>query len=247
MKWQLALALFPALLFGAGESTLTISTLGGNQVLERLPSSGPAQAAVIFLPGDGGWGGLAVTMGQRIASWGYTVYGFDTRKYLDGRTLSREQMTEDLRAMVRQVANASGHRVILAGWSQGAAMAVAAAADLPSSTHGQVAGVVTLGLPESAVLGWDWKASLAVIARREPDQPHFSVTPLLPKVTPKPIWMIHGNADEYSTPAVARTLFQSASEPKHLDEIAGADHRFDGHRDEFYRSLRRGLEWIVAQ
>jgi pimeloyl-ACP methyl ester carboxylesterase len=137
--------------------------------------------------------------------------------------------------------------VILAGWSQGAAMAVAAAADLPASTHGQLAGVVTLGLPESAVLGWDWKASLAVIARREPDQPHFSVTPLLPKVTPKPIWMIHGNDDEYSTPAVARTLFQTASEPKHLDEIAGADHRFYGHRDEFYRSLRRGLEWIVAQ
>jgi dienelactone hydrolase len=207
---------------------------------------------VIFLPGDGGWGGLAVTMGQTIASWGYTVYGFDTRKYLEcfsaeGRKLSREQMTDDLRALVQQVAQASGRRVILAGWSQGAAMAVAAAAELPPSTHGQLAGVVTLGLPESALLGWDWKAALAVMARREPDQPHFSVTPLLSKVTPRPIWMIHGGDDEYSTPAVARTLFKSAAEPKHLEEIAGADHRFDGHRDEFYRSLKRGLEWIVAQ
>jgi alpha/beta superfamily hydrolase len=59
--------------------------------------------------------------------------------------------------------------------------------------------------------------------------------------------MIHGDQDEYTTTTVARSLFQTAAEPKHYDEVAGADHRFDGHRDEFYRSLKRGLEWIVAQ
>jgi type IV secretory pathway VirJ component len=243
--------LFPSLLV-AGDSTFAASIRGSHQVLARLASTGSAPAAVIFLPGDGGWSGLAVTMGQTIASWGYCVYGFDTRKYLEafsqeGRQLTREQMAEDLRTTVQQVAAASGRRVILSGWSQGAAMAVAAASDQSLKGRDQLAGVVTLGLPESAVLGWDWKATLAVIARREPDQPHFSVAPLLPKVTPKPIWMIHGDDDEYSTPHVARTLYQSAAEPKHLDEIAGAGHRFDGHRDEFYRSLKRGLQWIAAQ
>ena len=123
-------------------------------------------------------------------------------------------------------------------------MAVVAAAGAKDASA--IKGVLTLGLPESAVLGWDWKATVAILARRTPGQPAFAVTPLLRSVAPKPLWMIHGSQDEYTTATKARELFLAAAEPKRLCEIAGANHRFDGHREELYRSIKEGLEWITA-
>jgi dienelactone hydrolase len=207
------------------------------------PEGPPAPAAVIFLPGDGGWRGAAVSMGHTISSLGYDVYGFDTRRYLEAAKLSREEMARDMRGLASQVGASTHQPVLLVGWSQGAGMAVAAASG--NGRCGAIKGILTMGLPESAVLGWDWKATVAVLARRQPDQPSFSIQPLLAGVAPAPIWMIHGSEDEYTTPETARALFGAASEPRHLDEIAGANHRFDGHRDELYRSLREGLAWLA--
>ncbi len=240
---------FPILLL-AGDSAVSVPLRGKTQMLARLqPTTSALQTAVIFLPGDGGWRGTAVSISRTISSWGYDVYGFDTKKYLEsfsegGTKLSQQELTADMRSLAGQVAGASKRRVILVGWSQGAGMAVAAASGLQSP--GPIQGILTLGLPESAVLGWDWKATLAVIARREPDQPSFTVKPLLPKVAPAPLWMICGSDDEYTTVESARSLFHSANEPKRMEEIAGANHRFDGHQDELYSSLKKGLAWISS-
>ena len=124
-------------------------------------------------------------------------------------------------------------------------MAVAATTGNPPKNP--IHGIVTLGLPESAVLGWDWKATLAIVARRKPDQPVFQVKPLLGGVAPTPVWMILGSKDEYTTSEAGRALFQAAREPKRFDEIEGANHRFDGRLTELYRSMKAGLEWIAAQ
>ena len=241
--------LLPVVVWGA-DTTVSISIRGHNQLLARIsPESASKNAAVLFLPGDGGWRGAAVTMARTIASWGYDAYGFDTKKYLEtfsqnGGRLSRDQMAEDVRALARQVGNSSGRPVILVGWSQGAGMAIAAGAGF-SDRHA-IRGVVTLGLPESAVLGWDWKATLSIIARREPDQPKFEVKPLLAQLTPTPIWMIHASEDEYTSTASARELFRAARDPKRLEEIAGGDHDFGGRRDLLFRSIEKGLEWIAG-
>jgi fermentation-respiration switch protein FrsA (DUF1100 family) len=105
-------------------------------------------------------------------------------------------------------------------------------------------GVLALGLPESAVLGWSWKDTLAVVARREPDEPRFSVKPLLPAVSPTPLCMIHASQDEYTTAAMTRSLYILANQPKRLVEIEGGNHRFDGKRAELFQALREGLEWV---
>lgn len=218
--------------------------------LVRLEAAPPARdAAVLFLPGDGGWRGTAIAIARTISGWGYEVYGFDTRRYLEsfsegGAALSTPELAADIRDLAARIAGDSRRKVILVGWSQGAGMAIAAA----SGTHSKEAiqGIVTLGLPESAVLGWDWKATVAVLARREPDQPAFRLKPLLAGVAPVPVWMIHGSADEYTAAETARGLFASASEPKRMTEIPGANHRFDGRRDELFRSLKGGLEWISS-
>jgi dienelactone hydrolase len=216
--------------------------------LTRLAPPRPAASpSVVFLPGDGGWRGTAVTIARAIAAWGYVVYGLDTRKYLELRPQHQPPFTvtalaDDITRLAAWVAGPSRQGVILVGWSQGATMAVAAA----SHNHqAPIRGVITLGLPETGVLGWDWKATLAVLARRAPDQPSFATAPLLPGVAPTPLWMIHGAADQYTAPAAARNLYQLAAEPKRLEEIPGANHRFDGHEAQLYDSLRKGLSWIA--
>ncbi|HBY62062.1 MAG TPA: hypothetical protein DEH78_19760 [Solibacterales bacterium] len=234
----------------AADTRIPAGVRGRPLTLTRIESSYPSAAtAVIFLPGDGGWRGAAVTMARNIASWGYDVYGFDTKKYLetftgDGPALSAQDLASDIRLVASQVAGAPRRRVVLVGWSQGASMSVAAVSGVKAASP--IAGVVTLGLPETGVLGWDWKATLAIIARREPDQPTFAVKPLLPAASPTPLWMIHGSEDEYTTPEVARSLFEATREPKILEEIQGANHRFDGRQDELYRSLKKGLAWIAS-
>ncbi len=234
----------------AGDGAIPVTLRGRTLTVTRLKSGGTPAAAVIFLAGDGGWRGAAAAMGRTIATWGYDVYGFDTKAYLEacsegGAKLSQQELASDLRGLAGEVAGISKRRVILAGWSQGAGMAVAAAAG-GLERGGPIAGIVTLGLPEEAVLGWDWKATLAALARRAPDQPGFAVRPLLERVAPIPVWMIYGTKDEYTRAETERGLYEAAGEPKRLEVIAGANHRFEGHEGELYRSLRRGLEWIVS-
>lgn len=246
----LAAAMSPLLLSAAPDSTVAAPIRGKTLNLARLSSTATdSSVAVVFLPGDGGWRGAAITMGRTIASWGYDVYGFDTKKYLEvfsdnGAKLSPEVLAADVRSIANQVSGPSRRRVVLVGWSQGATMSIAAVSGVKS--RAPIAGVVTLGLPENGVLGWDWKATLAIIARREPNQPTFAVKPLLPGAAPMPVWMIHGTEDEYTTTEVGRTLFQAAQEPKKLEEIQGANHRFDGHQDELFQSLKKGISWVVS-
>ena len=176
---------------------------------------------------------------------GYDVYGFDTKQYLEGFSsgsakLSATEMRRDLSEVVDWVRSRGASSVTVLGWSQGAGMAFLAAHDRAT----RVDGVLTMGLPESAVLGWNWRDTLAAIARREPEEPHFSVKSLLPAVAPTPLWMIHGAQDEYTTPETARSLYSEAKEPKRFVQIDGGNHRFDGKRAELFQALREGLEWV---
>jgi len=248
MKRLLFLLLLSAFSLAANES-VSVSLRGKPYPLARIsPATNTRDAAVIFLPGDGGWRGVAVGMATTIASWGYEVYGFDTREYLEAFSdkkiaLSRDQMSEDMRQLADAVSSVSRKPIVFVGWSQGAGMAVTANAGQRPS--GSIRGIVTVSLPESAVLGWDWKATLATLARRAPDQPAFAIKPLLVGIS-MPIWMIHGSEDEYTSAEMGRALFQAASEPKRFHEIRGANHRFEGHRAELYRSIKEGLDWIGA-
>ncbi len=223
-----------------------ISIRGKSQSIAFLHTPGPSKGAVLFLPGDGGWRGLAVTIAETVSRWGYDVYGFDTRKYLEaftetgGSALTPDTMRQDLASVVNSIHARGVSQVTLLGWSQGAGMAVLAA----QQPGAKIAGVVTLGLPESAVLGWNWKDTVATLAFREPDEPHFFVRPVLTALPAVPLWMIHGERDEYTKPHIARALYQAAPEPKRLVTVRGANHRFDMARGELYKSLQEGLAWI---
>lgn len=256
MRWvacaaMLGIACLTLRATGEAQERLVLRGQPQNIAFLPPPNGGAVnRPAVLFLPGDGGWRGTAVAMGRAMADWGYPVFGLDTKTYLEGftqngSTIAQRDMIADLETAGRWVATRTGRRCVFVGWSQGAGMGVLALASPGGRDVFQ--GLVTIGLPELAVLGWTWKDSLAVLAHREPDEPHFATAPLLPGVAPAPLWMIHAAGDEYTGADAARRMFASAREPKQYREVDGGNHRFDGRRGEFLRHLREGLEWVSVQ
>lgn len=70
----------------AGRNSVPVR--GKAQTVHYYPATAAAPAActVEFLPGDGGWWGLAIEMAEKMASWGCDVYGLDTKLYLESFT-----------------------------------------------------------------------------------------------------------------------------------------------------------------
>jgi dienelactone hydrolase len=230
-----------------GKSTLMLR--GRNQDLYIYAATGrltPSAPKVLFLPGDGGWRGFAITIAQTIASWGYDVCGLDTKQYLENFTGKTTLTDKDVAADILQVAHSfSGgtSRVIVVGWSEGAGLCLLAAA-APQGKQ-QLSGLVTLGLPESAVLGWRWSDYLTYVTKQPPNEPTFKTSAFLPRVAPLPIVMIHSTQDEYVPAKAAKELFSAASEPKQFWLIEARNHRFDGNTQFFFQRLREALQWIA--
>jgi uncharacterized protein len=248
IRYTILITIAPVLLFaGTSESAIPIKIRERQQAINLITApSATHDRAILFLPGDGGWRGLAITVASTISSWGYDVYALDTKSYLETfggvkRDLTENQMQKDLRDIARWIRSRGATKVIIVGWSQGAGMGILAA---QAQATPLIDGVITLGLPQSAFLAWNWSDNIAVLARREPDEPHFPIQPLLPAMAPTPVLMIHGARDEYTSPQAARQLYALTSEPKRLIEIDGGNHRFDGKRSELYKALQEGLAWL---
>ena len=233
----------------AGWNTVPIRGVDQDVMFVPGPTPQADPTAVLYLPGDGGWRGFAVDMANSMAASGYSVYGLDTKKYLssftDGKkTLTTREMSRDLHALMRWIAPGN-KKVLVVGWSQGAAMAVLAAQG--RAGHRRAAGVVTVSLPKDAALGWSFKDTVMSIFRKRPDQPHFAVGEHLSAVAPVGLYMIYPQEDNFTEPDEERTLFRSAKEPKELVEIPAANHSFDQARETFWAALARGMEWAKGR
>jgi dienelactone hydrolase len=201
---------------------------------------------VLFAPGDGGWRGWAVTVAQQMASWGYDVYGFDTRDYLTsftGRTrLKESDVMSDFRQVARWVTDNSGEKVTLVGWSEGAGLSVLAAAN--GENKGYFNGVVTFGLGDANVLGWTWQDTVRNLAGQQVNEPQFQASRYMAAIAPLRLLMIHAGRDEYVPLDEAQSLLNAARGQKRLTVIQANDHKFTGNTGEFYRVLREGLQWV---
>lgn len=199
---------------------------------------------VLFAPGDGGFHGFAYTIAGAIASWGYDVCGLDTKLYLESftrqRVLQPQEVTADIRTLARELAGPE-RSVLLVGWSEGAALMLLGAAGDDKSGY---AGLITIGLGMSNVLGWRLADDLTYLTRRRPTEPSFSSLPYMPRVTPLPLAMIQSTKDEYVSGADAATLYGAARDPKRFVPIDAADHRFEGNQSAFFAHLKESLAWI---
>lgn len=201
---------------------------------------------VLFAPGDGGWRGFAVTLAETVASWGYDVYGLDTKEYLErftGRTtLSENDVMNDIRVIADVVRG--GRRVALIGWSEGAGLMTLAAAAPSKATY---TGLITMGLGDRNVLGWRFVDNITYVTKKPPNEPSFSAMAYMSKVSPLPLAMVHSTQDEYVEKDEAQRLFNAAAEPRRFTLIEAQNHRFDGARPEFFQRLKEALEWTVAK
>lgn len=205
----------------------------------------PDRPCILFVPGDGGWRGFAITVAARLAEWGYDVYGLDTKAYLQsftGRmTLTEADVARDLRTLAEAVRK--NRPVVLLGWSEGAGLTLLAAAAASKDAY---SGLITMGLGDKNVLGWRFVDNLTYLTKKPPSEPGFSALRYMSRVSPLPLVMLQSAKDEYVGKDEANRLFNMAAEPKRLVLIEAQNHRFDGAQVEFFRQLRQALDWITA-
>ncbi len=215
--------------------------------LAAVASSDAQRSPVLFIPGDGGCNRAATDMARMISSLGYDVFSLDVRHYLSTSTHGREVLTEDQMAAdmeeaIRTVAGPEHRPVLLAGWSQGATMAILAAARMRDRHPLQ--GVLTVSLPEAGTLGWRRLDTLRLLFRKAPHEPAFQVAPLMPQVAPTPLWMVYGTQDRFTAASIARRLTAMAHRPRRSREIEGGNHTLDNQSSRLKSSIEAGLAWL---
>ena len=230
----------------APAATKSVTIRGQALEIAVLPAQAtPLGQGVLFLPGIGGWRGWAITIAETMASWGYDVYGVDTKQYLDTFTaaggLTEADVANDLRALAEAAAGTSGRRVSLVGWSEGAGLAVLGAGGERGKTA--FAGLVTFGLIDENVIAWHWSENLTSLVKK-PHEPTFTTMAHMKDVAPLPLMMIQSTHDQYVGLDEAKRLFDAAREPKRFELVRGDNHRFDGNHDGFFLQLRDGLRWV---
>lgn len=244
----LALTLTPAsgaLAQTPGKNTIVIR--GQRQEIYVYPARGAKlNRKVLFVPGDGGWRGWAVTVAQQMSGWGYDVYGLDTKTYLSGFTggagIKETDVNGDFRRIAEWASGGANGRMTLVGWSEGAGLCVLAAAGPDNKRIFN--GLVTFGLGDENVLGWSWKDDLTYLTKAKPNEPTFHANEYMAKIAPLPYLMIHSSRDEYVPFEEAKRLATAAREPKRVSVIQANNHRFEGNTAEFYRTLQEGLQWM---
>jgi dienelactone hydrolase len=224
----------------------TVVIRGQKQELHHHPPTAtPLNRRVLFVPGVGGWRGWAITIAETMASWGYDVQGLDTKVYLDGFT-GKTQLTEadimnDFRELADWMTHRSAERVTLVGWSEGAGLGVlAAAAERNKSAFD---GFAAFGLGDENAIAWHWADNLTSLVKI-PNEPTFRASDHMARISPLPFFMIQSSHDQYTPLDEAKSLFAQARDPKRFVLVEGRNHRFDGNQDEFFRTLREGLQWI---
>jgi dienelactone hydrolase len=230
-------------------SEVVLPIRGVNQTLYVFGADNrrPDPPAVVLFSGDGGWHGFIIEIAQHLAEQGYTTVGVDSKAYLTSfsrpKVLEPAQVGRDM-AMLANFAKAQAQAksIVLAGWSEGAGLALLGALDPALRT--EVRGVVAIGLPEVNELAWRWRDSVIYLTHKVPNEPTFNSKDYVGKLAPVPLMVIQSTHDDFVPPATARSIFACAQEPKQITFIDARNHRFEGQRPAFWQALDRSLAWF---
>jgi dienelactone hydrolase len=238
----------PALARGQSTTTDTVAIRNHAQVLHLYGNRG--NPPVILASGDGGWLHVGPQVAEFLALQGNFVVGFDSKAYLAGFTrgsvtLSPSDVPGDFKALVDYAAKGATAKPLLMGVSEGAGLAVLAAAD--PAVKAATSGVVALGLPDKNELGWRFRDSTIYLTKGLPDEPLFSVAEVIAKVSPLPIVAIHSTRDEFVPLDEVRRLMDRALEPKRLVIVEARNHGFGGNEADMHARLVESLAWIRSR
>jgi hypothetical protein len=199
--------------------------------------------------GDVGWVGLAVDLSQFLSDKGYTVVGINVRQYLGAFTSGKVTLTTkeppgDYESLfhfltARKLITAP---VFVSGVSEGAALAVLAGAT--PQNRPWLNGVMTMGLPPTAELGWRWTDFTSWITKKDSGEPMFAPKEFVPAVAPLPLCMLQSTTDEYVSAADYRLFESIAREPKKFVLINASNHRFTDRRQDLQREVLGCLAWM---
>ena len=207
---------------------------------------------------DGGW--RAVSLAGKAAKLGITVLRFDfsgtgeSEGDFADATLSNYIL--DLGGAVEFALSASGGKIILLGRSLGGTAAICRAAgddrvaavcswsapvDLEETfiepcRHLLDSGSSVLKLPEGNGF---------YLLKREffDDLPGHSVTAAAAHISPRPLFVVHGTADETVPVSQGEKLFEAAGEPKKKLIVSQGDHRFLAH---YNLVEKRTIDWLLS-
>ena len=240
--------LLPVAASGASPATQTLTIRGRQQNLRLYGARGGPVAVVAS--GDGGWVHLGPAIAEFLSSKGFFVVGFDSKAYLssftDGdHTLAVTDVPGDFGALLDYASRGTGTPPVLFGISEGAALAVLAATS--DATKPRTAGVVALGLPDQAELGWRFRDSIIYVTKGVPNEPLFSTAEVIGRVSPLPLVAIHSTRDEFVSVSEVQRVMGRALEPKQLWLIDAGDHRFTGKEQDLEQKLMDAIAWIKAQ
>jgi fermentation-respiration switch protein FrsA (DUF1100 family) len=225
--------------------TQTLSLRGRAQTLHV---SGPPQGTpVVVSSGDGGWIHLGPQIAATLSERGYHVVGFDVRAYLSAFTsgataLQPADEPKDYAVLARFAQRGSGKKPILIGVSEGGALSLLAATDPDVKTI--VAGVIGVGVPDRAELGWRWRDAVIYLTHKLPKEPTFSTADIAGSVAPVPFAAIHSTHDEFVPLDDIQRVMNSAREPKRLWIVNASNHRFSSNPTEFTARLLDAIAWI---
>ena len=245
----LALVLATAAVADASFEKLDVAVRGQTLTVALYSPTGPGKGSIVIGSGDVGWVGLAVTVAEEFSAAGYAVVGINVRQYLAAFTAGKSHLSvADVPGDYRLLVERARARLplprplVLAGVSEGAGLAVLAAAD--AKNHDWIDGVITMGLPAVSELAWRWSDVGAWILKRDAAEPSFSAFDYLPLVAPVPLWMIQSRRDEYVPPADYQRFAAIAGEPKRQVLIDASNHRFTDRRADLHQAIADGLAWI---
>ena len=206
----------------------------------------PGGDPIIVSSGDGGWIHLGPHVADFLSAHGFFVVGFDVRAYLEGFTLGRstlrpEEEPGDYHVLAEFARKTTGKKPILIGVSEGAGLSVLAATD--ARTKAEIAGVISLGLPDLNELAWRWKDAVIYLTHRTPNEPSFSTAAIVDRIAPVPLAAIHSTHDEFVPVADVENVLKGAKDPKRLWIVKASDHRFSDNLDEFDQRLLEAIAW----
>ncbi|HXP96333.1 MAG TPA: AcvB/VirJ family lysyl-phosphatidylglycerol hydrolase [Telmatospirillum sp.] len=213
----LALAVCILPLAASAQTAARPSLPKGTLVEYQTGDHGNRDLAVI-LSGDGGWADLDRQLGTLLAGRGISVVGFDCMKYF-WDTRSPDETARDVNtAIASYLKDWDKDRVILIGFSFGAAVLPFVLSRMPETLKPKLAVAAMLG--SNTYANWEihWGDWLH-------DQPHQSARPVAPelaKLTDIRLLCIYG-AEEAKN-SVCPGLAKAGTE---ILELPG-DHHFDG-------------------
>jgi uncharacterized protein len=223
---------------------------------EKVSNSGNPLVIVCHgFTGSKEGGGRALEMGDALAEKGFSTLLFDFAGCGESEgnwaDLTLSGQVSDLETAVCWGRSAGFDRIILTGRSfGGSTVLVYAAGDPELEAVCTWAAVARLEPLFNRFIGnrleGPLEETLIIAGEEEPlelkrkffiDLKNYNIPSCAAKIAPRKLLIIHGSADEAVPCSDAELIYNSALEPKKLEIIEGANHRFSEHIDQVWTSF----------